>query len=222
MPDKINAQIEAACDQRLKFYESLGRVEPLVLSYLVNPALMGGPRWPAMRQGFLVIQRPNSTLFASHGLSDPFDDGSGECGFGVEMIAEVDEQVPFDQASSHWGFWLMNKSAQLAASTQPGQLAGLLEELGTISTELEGFTVPPAWLSPQKRAGVIFGVPAPDIPKTFKLPLGAVRLVTVKLLATSELALVLREGEKARAKLNDAFVANKSAHISSLKRKPVV
>ena len=45
-----------------------------MLAHLLNLTYMGGPRWPAMRQAFLVARQGGATLVASDGLSDPFDD----------------------------------------------------------------------------------------------------------------------------------------------------
>ncbi len=42
--------LEASSRAREECWQRIGSLEPLVLSHLVNPALMGGPRWPAMRQ----------------------------------------------------------------------------------------------------------------------------------------------------------------------------
>jgi len=40
-----------------------------------NPALLGGPKWPALRQAFRVVRRKTgNVILASDGLSDPFDD----------------------------------------------------------------------------------------------------------------------------------------------------
>ena len=67
--------LEASSQAREDCWQQIGTLEPLVLSHLVNPALMGGPRWPAMRQAFRVVRRPNgNVIIASDGLSDPFDD----------------------------------------------------------------------------------------------------------------------------------------------------
>ena len=75
--------LEASSRAREECWQQIGTLEPLVLSHLVNPALMGGPRWPAMRQAFRVVRRPNgNVIIASDGLSDPFDDislGVREC-----------------------------------------------------------------------------------------------------------------------------------------------
>ena len=46
-----------------------------MLSHLVSPTLSGGPKWPALRQAFRLVRRPNGNIIlASDGLSDPFDD----------------------------------------------------------------------------------------------------------------------------------------------------
>ena len=67
--------LEKSSKAREALWESLGSLEPLVLSHLVNPALSGGPKWPALRQSFRLVRRPDgNVLLASDGLSDPFDD----------------------------------------------------------------------------------------------------------------------------------------------------
>ena len=60
---------------RKETWQELGTSEPLVLNDTVNPALMGGPKWPALRQAFRVVRRrTGGVILASDGLSDPFDD----------------------------------------------------------------------------------------------------------------------------------------------------
>lgn len=77
--------LEKSSKARESCWESLGVLEPLVLSHLINPALNGGPKWPALRQSFRLIRRPNgNVMLVSDGLSDPFDDVTlGEQAFGV-------------------------------------------------------------------------------------------------------------------------------------------
>ncbi len=50
----IEEVLEASSRAREECWRRIGSLEPLVLSHLVNPALMGGPRWPAMRQASAV------------------------------------------------------------------------------------------------------------------------------------------------------------------------
>ena len=74
-PASLDDLLDKSSKTREKCWESLGTLEPLVLSHLINPALSGSPKWPALRQAFRVIKRPNgNTMIVSDGLSDPFDD----------------------------------------------------------------------------------------------------------------------------------------------------
>ena len=66
--------LATACAARDAFYASLGAMDADVLAPLVNPAFMGGPRWPSLRQAWRVIRRADSIIIASDGLSDPFED----------------------------------------------------------------------------------------------------------------------------------------------------
>jgi hypothetical protein len=69
------ALCEASHKARQACWGKVGRVDSDVLSHIINPAFMGGPRWPALRQAFAVIRRPETqtVVLASDGLSDPFD-----------------------------------------------------------------------------------------------------------------------------------------------------
>ena len=67
--------LEKSSRAREAVWQQLGSLEPLVLSHLVSPTLSGGPKWPALRQAFRLVRRPNGNIIlASDGLSDPFDD----------------------------------------------------------------------------------------------------------------------------------------------------
>lgn len=67
--------LEKSSRAREAVWQELGSLEPLVLSHLVSPTLSGGPKWPALRQAFRLVRRPNgNVILASDGLSDPFDD----------------------------------------------------------------------------------------------------------------------------------------------------
>jgi hypothetical protein len=219
-----------ACEQRMRLFGAIGQVEPYVLTNIMNPTLMGGPRWPALRQGFAVIRRKvrrgfrrrSHTLIASHGLSDPFDDGSGDSGLGFELILEADEDIPFDEVKNHWGFWVLYDMSQTMAAVRGGDALELLQQYGTLSAEVRNVDLPQAFQSPKGRAGVILGVPGWKLPMSLALPLGDVRLITVKLLFASELALIVREGEEGRRKLVDKFSSDGTHHLSSITRKSLV
>ena len=76
----IEEVLESSSRAREETWQRIGTLEPLVLSHLVNPALMGGPRWPAMRQAgpFLLNsirtvwqQGFNKTFWPSHARGQP-------------------------------------------------------------------------------------------------------------------------------------------------------
>ena len=69
------ALCQASHNARQACWSQVGTVDSDVLSHIINPAFMGGPRWPALRQAFAVIRRPDTqtVVLASDGLSDPFD-----------------------------------------------------------------------------------------------------------------------------------------------------
>ena len=77
-PASAEKVLEASYHARDVCWQQLGTVDPDVLGHIINPAFMGGPRWPALRQAFRVVRRPNgNVIIASDGLSDPFDDVEG-------------------------------------------------------------------------------------------------------------------------------------------------
>ena len=74
-PDPNAALCDASHKARQACWSIVGQVDSDVLSHIINPTFMGGPRWPALRQAFAVIRRPETqtVVLASDGLSDPFD-----------------------------------------------------------------------------------------------------------------------------------------------------
>lgn len=53
---------EETYQARDAIYSSWGTVEPDVIAPIINPAFMGGPAWPSLRQAFSVIHRDNSKI----------------------------------------------------------------------------------------------------------------------------------------------------------------
>ena len=85
---------DTTCNARDKLYSSIGEVEPDVMAHIINPAFMGGPTWPALRQAFSTIHRGENTIVISNGLADPFDDVEEKnSGFGIEIYAETKEPI---------------------------------------------------------------------------------------------------------------------------------
>ncbi len=207
-------------------YALLGEVEPDVLAPLVNPALMGGPAWPAMRQAWNVIHRRGSTLVISNGLSDPFDPPGSDpetdrLGFGVEVYAEMRGQPMQDLARS-WLFDLIYQVSQNVA--HHGQFHRLIDRHGVLSMVLEVKGLPPQWVSPDGMAGMLIGLPAASVPASFDTARGPVRLLAVTLLHPGEVAF-LESSEDVlgnRRILAEKLSALPGGHVNDLGRAPVV
>ena len=77
--NSVELLMDKTARAREDMWQQIGSLQPLVLSHMVNSALLGGPKWPALRQAFRVIRRHNSgnIILATDGLSDPFDDTLG-------------------------------------------------------------------------------------------------------------------------------------------------
>ncbi|KAL3157930.1 hypothetical protein ABBQ32_012332 [Trebouxia sp. C0010 RCD-2024] len=118
--------LERSAAARKDTWQEVGTTEPLVLNDSANPALMGGPKWPALRQAFRVIRpRTGNVILASDGLSDPFDDvtlGEGNVnGFGLEFFIETPSDEIADSVEDikrSWQFQLLYTVSQLAAGMQ--------------------------------------------------------------------------------------------------------
>ena len=75
-PPAVDELLEQSSAARERVWRSLGSLEPFALGQSPgSSSLMAGPKWPAVRQSFRVVHRPNgNVMIVSDGLSDPFDD----------------------------------------------------------------------------------------------------------------------------------------------------
>jgi hypothetical protein len=216
---EIDALIENACASREAAYGSWGTVDPYVIAPAINPAFMGGPSWPAMRQGYRQIVRGSGFIIATDGLSDPFDDGSGPThGFGIELLIESDETL-----TSAQGTWLLQAITQLASNAADhGGLRDLMVELGLLSIELHDVEVPAQFVTAEGRVGFMLMQPGPPLPTRVEHAGGDAMLIAAKLLTAAELAHVVEHGEEGRRDLALKFSANRTHHVSSTTRTSVV
>src|SRR6267378_911613 len=125
---QADRNLEVSFERRAEAWARWGTLQDDVLTHLINPSLMAGPRWPAMRQAFRVARRGPSVLVASDGLSDPFDEGTGADnlnGFGLEIFATSSDLI--DRVPGSWVFDLVWQMSQLAA--QRGDIAEMISKL---------------------------------------------------------------------------------------------
>lgn len=190
-PRLNEAALGAMARARQAFFASLGRLEAHPLPPPRHPVFTGGPVWPALRQAWRVIHRPDTTLVFSEGLSDPFDPfdpdnpfgdtGSATPGLGLEIYAEA--RGRFGDVGASWLFDLVHQVSQNAVVH--GRFLALLREHGAASLQMAMTGLPEGWLSKGGLATVLVGVPAVSVPAQFPTPLGAVRAVALTLVPAS-------------------------------------
>lgn len=219
-----DALAEATGRARDAAWSTYGALDADVLAHLINPTFMGGPRWPALRQAFRVARGPLGTLVASDGLADPFDDVAEHTVNGLELEVYALGPVGDVPVQRSWLFQLVWSAAQLCADN--GGVAGLLDELGVISTELYDVDIPAPhrarFVTPEGRVGVLIGGACSNVPSRISGPLSPIRLVNLTLLTLEELAFVVARGARGREMLAEALGARPDAGVSSLTRGSVI
>ncbi len=218
---------EASAQKRNAFWEKIGKLDPYVISHILNPAFMGGPRWPSLRQAFLNIETPQGTIIASDGLSDPYDDydtnpkNQSYNGLGFELYMESPEKLgDLEKLKTTWQFNMVYQASQLAADN--GNLIGMIQEFTCISTELYDVNVPPAFLNKEGRAGVLLGLKSIVVPTGLALSLETILMVNVTLLTVAEINYIVENGNNGRVEVAKKINALGNAGVSSLERPSVV
>ncbi|VTT97360.1 Uncharacterized protein OS=Xanthomonas perforans 91-118 GN=XPE_2373 PE=4 SV=1 [Gemmataceae bacterium] len=220
MSDARDDLLQRTYEARDGYLRQLGEVDPLVLTHIINPAFTGGPRWPDLRQAMRVVRNGNRTIVVSDGLADPFDDQpEPNVGFGIEVLLETSDPIE-GSIQNDWPFWIAYDVAQQAA--RHGGFRELIDELGVLSMDLQCRFGPSELATAEGRIGVLLGVHGPDFPAEWSFPAGVVKIVTVKVLHPSELAVAANEGDAGRKRLCDLFTANGTFHVSSATRPSVV
>jgi hypothetical protein len=211
--ERDTEKLAAATHQVLnRTWSSWGALETDVIAHAINPSLMGGPRWPGMRQAYRVAHSRDLVLIASDGLADPYDPGEGPedtNGLGLEMFAVTDDDIAHEgehgvvRYGATWLHDLVFQCSHLAA--RHGQLGELIDELGAVSTEADDVSIPAShagrFVNPEGRVGVLLSPGFGSLPPRVDGPLGPIRLVRVHLLTLEELSYVLEGGDAARTKL---------------------
>lgn len=218
---------DKSCVLRDQFWSATGTVDADVLAPLINPSFMGGPGWPSLRQAYRTIRRPDATLIASDGLSDPYDsmdesqanaEYKGLNGLGLEVYAEAEPITGSVQGT--WQFDLVYQAAQLMAAQ--GNVISLIEEMTYITSEFFNVSVPPEFLTANNTVGIILGLPNAKFGDTVQLSAEPVKMVNVKLLTLAELKYVIENGEEGRNKLAELLIAQGNATLSTLERPSVI
>lgn len=212
---------DATCNAREKLYASFGKVEPNVIAHAINPAFMGGPAWPALRQAFSVIHQGKNTIVISNGLADPFDDiEEKNSGFGIEVYAETKEPIEGDISNSHL-FKIVYAVAQQAAHS--GQMAEYVKKYGVITMELYADDCGlHDYQNESGMVGVMIGIDHPDLPRSVEFPGGEIVLASVQVLTPSELEYVAEFRAEGRNELHRRFRDSSVYHFLTKNRASLV
>ncbi|MGK5030070.1 hypothetical protein [Janthinobacterium sp. MDT1-19] len=218
--------LATACAARDAFYATLGAMDADVLAPLLNPAFMGGPRWPSLRQAWRVIRRPGSIVIASDGLSDPFEDDDDVFvprGHLLEVCIEAPLAVFAGQeVAQSWLFDLVYQVSQNVADH--GSIDLLVQRHGSVSMALDVQDAPKGLEDDNEQVGVLLARGAATLPPTFDTPYGAVMLLTVTVLQPAELAYISEAEDKAQSRrdLAAALATTPTGHLSLAKRLAVI
>ncbi|UJS24812.1 hypothetical protein [Thiothrix winogradskyi] len=196
---------------RAAFYASLGEVCPFVLTTLNHPCFLGdGQVWPGKKPAWTIINRPDSVIIASDGMSDTYWDGGTPLGFGVEICAEMPGNLDIEAAMSSCLFKLVRAVCDDIAY-EPANL-NLFQHYSCISLESSAPCMPEVFhTTDEGHVGVILGYSSPRIPSSFSTPYGEVRMLPIATLYAKE-TLALREADQDVGALRDQFVATLKKH----------
>jgi hypothetical protein len=220
-PGDALARMHAARDS---LWSEVGDVDPYVAAPMINPAFLGGPAWPGLRQAFVRVTRPDGVgIVTSSGLADPYDDGGPLVGLGCEVYLASPLFATTEVAglSALWQFNTVYAIAQNVAGAG-WQLGIQLERYGALSMEIPGADAPEGWLSDDGALGVLLGVSLPGVPSSISVPAGEVSIVGAVPLRADELAYVIAEGGAGRVRVADALRSLTAAQLSSPERTSVV
>jgi hypothetical protein len=212
---------DTTCNARDKLYSSIGDVEPDVIAHLINPAFMGGPAWPALRQAFSIIHRGGNTIVISNGLADPFDNVEEKnSGFGIEIYAETKEPIEGSISDSPL-FKLVYATAQQAAHS--GRMAEFVRQYGVITMELYADDCGlHEYQNENGMVGIMIGIDHPDLPRLVDFPGGEIILATVQVLTPSELKYVVEYRAEGRNALHRKFKDSGLYHFLTKSRNSLI
>jgi len=222
--EEIEKHFEESCSRRKIFWDRVGKVDSDVVGHLINPAFMGGPRWPSLRRAFITVRRPLTTIVATEGMSDPFNDpdpnppNGSHNGFGMEFYVESPGNLV--NTKSSWQFDLVYQISLQAAHR--GNLRSLLKNYGYLTTELYDVRVPQEFQNAEGRTGVFIGLRSDTVPSQAALSLETIDVVNLKLLTRKELEYAAQNGKEGRDRLAELFMQQGNPTYSDLRRTSVV
>ncbi|GAA0910552.1 hypothetical protein [Virgisporangium aurantiacum] len=230
--DLLDRHNDASHRARYDVWSAWGTVGTHVVAPIVNPAFMGGTRWPGLRQAHLVVRRDGAVLVASDGLADPaeWSDADPTNGLGVEAYAitgdDIGDSVDVMRVGVSWlGAMVRTVSNTLAAEGWPLIDALTRYRIMTIGlTDILG-AERERWVDDGGMSVAMLGLTDPEIADVVPGPLSPIRFLNVKLLTRQEADFCVedeRGSAAARAELARRFAAQGNVLRSSLARESVI
>ena len=216
---------EESCKKRDELWASVGTLDNNVIAPLVNPAIMGGPAWPSLRQAYNIIHLGDGTILASDGLSDPYGNmdeipENGEYqGLGLEFYIQTHDSLRVSDTGS-WQLRLLMNVSNFAADD--GSLINSFANGNTFSISLANPGLPDQFVHPDGYIGALLGMPNPMVPSSLELPIQAIRFINIKLLTVTELTYVMEHGKEGRNNLEALFQKQPDALYSTIERQSVL
>ncbi|MBB6038283.1 hypothetical protein [Phytomonospora endophytica] len=213
-------------------WNTWGTLDSHVIGHLINPSFMGGPRWPALRQGHVISRRDDALLVASDGLADPmrWNDAEPSNGYEVEVYG-IGERFGGDDTMGVAANWLGQLVMSLSNTVaQHGiTFTRQLEHWGTLTVAFGGVAVPGSheekYVDGSGNVVAVLGLDdEKELPSTVDGPLSTIRLVNAKLLTVSEADFCVQSGtgqQEAREELGRRFAEQGGKIRSWLDREAV-
>lgn len=206
---------------RWSYWNEFGDLAPNLIAPQVNPIYKNVPAWPSDRLAFLTIERESSTVMATDGLSDPFDDrNEGTQGFGVEFFIDITERPMSEYSRNIAVETLMTIAYNTVAR---GGVEDLLDEFGLISMEIPESDLPATHLTSDGSAGILLGGPKADFDTLYiDGPMGQIELVSLTLLTGRETDLIRKRGANARADIAQNLLESGIGHRTIIGRPSII
>ncbi|CAM1368419.1 conserved hypothetical protein [Tenacibaculum litoreum] len=211
---------------RNEYWQQIGTPFSDVIGSMINPTFLGGPKWPSLRQAHIGINTEDSTIIATDGLSDPYDDYDTNSenqtynGIGLELYAISDNKYEdIQHVIDSWEFKVMRRASNIAAANP--NISYTLNDYTYISTTIDGSGLPEQFVNEDEEAGILLGLKNNSINKSLKLSIEEIALVNVTLLTSKELTYILENGAEGRNKIAE-LLTNKNFHKLTSQRESVI
>lgn len=211
------------------FWNQAGRVDQDVLTFAVNPAFMGQPEWPDLRQAYKRIVTEDSVIIATDGLSDEFSGSdSPNNGLEIELYVELNDpefmRMSLQELGKTWAFELLYQAALNAVHS--GAYGDAAKKYGVFSTAFYDVLVPYEWIDKyigdEGSVGVLLGVGSDKVPSRVKLVAQEVSMISITLLRLDELGYIMNQGAAGRKEIVEQLKARGIRNTCSVKRESVI